>query len=301
MDIDDYPYNNTVAWTQTVTGSYGPNEKSSHTGENQWGGAISESDTIISYQILFQNAGTDTAFAVLIRDTLDEHLNVESIRPGMASHDYILEFEGRNVLVFNFQDIMLPDSNVDEPASNGYVNFTINRDGSLLPEEKIENRVAIYFDYNEPIITNQTVHYIPVEIIAVENTVTLCQGEFFNGQVFNIDTVLSDTISYLYSDSVFITNINVVEPVEMEVEATMCEGTIFQMGGQSFDTPGDYILNLKTTGGCDSTVHLSLNENAIINEKFEQHIKNKLLSNGIYYLQLSGNKNKAIVKFAVTD
>ena len=47
------------------------------------------------------------------------------------------------------------------------------------------------------------------------------------------------------------------------------------MGGQVFNGPGNYILNLKTMEGCDSTVYLSLTENEIINEKLDKGYKCK--------------------------
>ena len=289
IDIDTYPYDNTINWRQTVTGSYDPNEKSSHTGENQLGGIITENDTVLSYQILFQNTGTDTAFTVVIRDTLDEKLDVESIRPGMASHDYVLEFEGRNVLVFNFNNIMLPDSNINEPASHGYVTFTVKRDRDLMPNEKIENRAAIYFDYNEPIITNKTVHYILPPIYTINQTVQLCAGEMYNGEIYNesaslVDTIILDTVWQIIH-----TDINVISEVETEVEANICTGSIFQMGGQTFDAAGNYILNLKSTLGCDSTIYLTLVESENIEVELSGNICDgeHYLFNG-EYINVSG-------------
>ncbi len=258
LDIDTYPEDNSLAWSKTVVGSYDPNEKSSHTGENQWGGAITENDTIISYQILFQNTGNDTAFTVVVRDTLDENLDVESIRPGIASHDYILEFEGRNVLVFNFENIMLPDSNVNEPASHGYITFTIKRDKNLMPEVEIKNDVAIYFDYNDPIITNETVHYLPVPPSAAYEFVYLCEGEEYNGENYFENTILIDTVHYEDVDSFFITEITVYPNSENSVNEIICEGSVFEMAGQVFDQPGQYNIPLTSANSCDSTILLSL-------------------------------------------
>ena len=168
IDIDPVPENNVDNWTLLVTGSFDPNEKSSLTGENQWGGEIARSDSIISYQILFQNTGTDTAFTVLIRDTLDGNLDVETIRPGMASHDYILEFEGHNILGFHFKDIMLPDSNVNETLSHGYVTFTIHTKKDLPIGTELDNRAAIFFDYNAPVITNTVNHVLTETVSAIK-------------------------------------------------------------------------------------------------------------------------------------
>jgi len=54
--------------------------------------------------------------------------------------------------------IMLPDSNVNEPASHGFIRFSIKPLASLSEGAVVENRAAIYFDFNEPVLTNTTVH-----------------------------------------------------------------------------------------------------------------------------------------------
>ena len=261
IDVDIHPSDNVLRWTKIVVGSYDPNEKNSHTGENQWGGAITKNDTVLSYQILFQNTGTDTAFTVVVRDTLDENLDVESIRPSMASHDYILEFEGNNVLVFNFENILLPDSNRNEPGSHGYASFTIKRNKFLLPEKEIKNRAAIYFDYNDPIITNETVHYIPFPVSIVSESIYICEGEMYNGEIYTENTLLKDTLHYQDIDSIFLTYINVFPAYEEIIHAMICDEEIFEIDGNIFDAAGEYILQYTSTNGCDSSINVVVEKN----------------------------------------
>ena len=64
------------------------------------------------------------------------------------------------VINFVFPEIMLPDSNSNEPASHGFVKFKIDQNPDNPPGSIIENKAAIYFDFNEPIITNYTIHTI---------------------------------------------------------------------------------------------------------------------------------------------
>ena len=157
---DVYPDNNFVSMSDVVTGSYDPNDKQNQTGSNPFGSDILVEDNLMQYQIRFQNTGTDTAFTVVVEDILDENLDVTTIRPGLSSHDYSVEFEGNDKLIFRFDNIMLPDSFVNEPASNGFVSFTIRTHENLPIGTVIENDAAIYFDYNEPIITNTVVNTI---------------------------------------------------------------------------------------------------------------------------------------------
>jgi hypothetical protein len=48
----------------------------------------------------------------------------------------------------------LPDSNVNEPLSHGFVHYRIKPKTNLVVGDTIKNFAAIYFDFNEPVITN---------------------------------------------------------------------------------------------------------------------------------------------------
>ncbi|MEM1320227.1 MAG: T9SS type A sorting domain-containing protein [Bacteroidota bacterium] len=124
----------------------------------------------IEYLIRFQNTGTDTAFRVVIRDTIASTLDITSIRPATASHPYSFQLYGDNIVQFTFDDIMLPDSFVNEPASNGFVKFHIAQQPDLPDGTVIENSAAIYFDFNEPIITNVSWHTIGENFVLVNTS-----------------------------------------------------------------------------------------------------------------------------------
>jgi uncharacterized repeat protein (TIGR01451 family) len=117
-----------------------------------------EPNTEIEYLIRFQNTGTDTAFNIVVRDTLSHWLNPATFKRGASSHAYELEMSGAGILTFRFDQIMLPDSFVNEPLSHGFVRFSISPFDSIPLETDVFNQVAIYFDFNEPIFTNTTTH-----------------------------------------------------------------------------------------------------------------------------------------------
>jgi uncharacterized repeat protein (TIGR01451 family) len=123
--------------------------------------------TQLEYQIQFQNTGNDTAFTVRIVDTLSAFLDPTSIRPGAGSHPYTWDLTGAGVLSFLFEDILLPDSNVNEAASHGFVKFTIEPRAEAPLESVIENTAHIYFDFNEAIVTNTTFHRLGEHFITV--------------------------------------------------------------------------------------------------------------------------------------
>lgn len=112
----------------------------------------------IDYIIRFQNTGTDTAFRVVVRDTLSTWLDPATVQPGASSHPYTFEIGDGGVLRFSFIPIMLPDSNVNEPASHGFVKFRVHQRPNTPLNKTILNQAAIYFDFNAPVITNQTTH-----------------------------------------------------------------------------------------------------------------------------------------------
>lgn len=144
---------------QEVIGSYDPNDKQGFPrgyGDQH----LIRPNTQLEYRIRFQNTGTDTAFTVVVHDTLPAALDVASIRPGPASHPYQFEIAGDNVLVFRFDDIQLVDSFTNEPASNGFVSFKINQLQDVPLGTLIQNSAAIYFDFNPAVITNQTSHEV---------------------------------------------------------------------------------------------------------------------------------------------
>ncbi len=142
-----------------ATGSFDPNIKVGYP-HGVGGSNIIPPNHPLQYSISFQNTGSDTAFTVVLRDTLDVNLNIFSVTPGAASHPYSFKIYGARILEWTFHNILLPDSNVNEPESHGFATFTVNQNPNLLKGTKIKNKADIYFDYNAPITTNETSHTI---------------------------------------------------------------------------------------------------------------------------------------------
>ena len=144
---------------QPNVGSYDPNDKQGFPtgyGDNHY----IKPNVDIDYRIRFQNTGTDTAFTVVVLDTLSEHLDIASVRPGASSHPYSFSVLDGGVLHFRFDHILLPDSNVNEVASHGFLRFSVAQKADLPDNTLIENTGAIYFDFNDAVITNTTTHLV---------------------------------------------------------------------------------------------------------------------------------------------
>lgn len=156
-DIDQV--NNYDTLDLVVTGSYDPNIKVvDPVGVGQQG-EITVADDVLDYTIHFQNTGTDTAFTVVLVDTLDTDLYIPSFKLLSTTHDVSYTIQGRT-LTFTFDNILLVDSFTNEPLSHGSVSYSIEQMPSLAIGTEITNTAYIYFDFNEPIITNTTLNTI---------------------------------------------------------------------------------------------------------------------------------------------
>jgi hypothetical protein len=258
-----------------VTGSYDPNDKTGYplgVGEDH----LIEPNRKMDYVIRFQNTGTDTAFTVKILDTLDTDLDIFSVRSGVSSHNYSFRMHGPRVLEWTFYNIKLPDSTTNEPASNGFVTFTVNQVKNLPDGTEINNRVGIYFDYNDPIITNTTSHIIarPIKTASWTETKDItdeaCDELTYNsfkytqtGSYYQIkqgtttDTLVTLNLTIYHTDDLDLSisqagNTLTVAEEDATYQWFVCDDTNLPLGsGQSF-TPsesGSYYV-IVTKNGC---------------------------------------------------
>ena len=147
--------NNAASTWTVVTGSYDPNDKTAFTSSGQ---STTEyyinQDEYIDYVIRFQNTGTDTAFTVVVVDTLGAELDQSTFQQGVASHPFTVAFKPGRVVEWTFSNILLPDSNTNEPLSHGLVSFRIRPTPPVMPGLVLANAADIFFDFNAPVRTN---------------------------------------------------------------------------------------------------------------------------------------------------
>ena len=208
IQTDLYSPDNGDEEIDIIVGSYDPNAKEcwSRSMSTMGMGNIQQTDTL-AYMIQFQNSGTDTAFTVVVRDSLPSEINPASIMIGASSHPYEFSMEGAqgtNIITFRFNNILLPDSNRNEPASHGYVKFKCLLNNNIPLGTVIRNQADNYFDFNLPIETNSTSDTIPLFLTLPEinsgiisaypnpfdEAVTLILPEDFKGK--NCEVILTD-------------------------------------------------------------------------------------------------------------
>lgn len=131
--------------------------------------------TEITYTVLFQNTGNAPAHNIMILDSLSPNLDFSTFRIDAASHPLSTHILPGNVLRFDFENIMLPDSGSNLAGSNGYVIFSCRADSTLPSGTVISNSAIIVFDSNDFVITDSVYHTI-VSIIPIPDTSVTVQG-----------------------------------------------------------------------------------------------------------------------------
>lgn len=165
-----------------IVDSYDPNEMSvipAGVGTQK----IVQRNETLHYRIDFQNTGSDTAYNIVIVDTLSALLDFKTLKINIASHAFKTDIVGTNpiILRFEFEKIYLVDSAKDEKNSHGFITYSIAPNKNIVSGSKINSRAFIYFDFNTPVETNTafvsikdarpvSTHY-PIESFPVPNIV----------------------------------------------------------------------------------------------------------------------------------
>ncbi|MFN0174374.1 MAG: T9SS type A sorting domain-containing protein [Saprospiraceae bacterium] len=149
--------------SERVVGSYDPNDK--RCDQNNISPEQIAAGEALVFTVRFQNTGTYPAEFVRIADTLDfERLDVSSFQVLASSHPCETTLRGSGAVEFFFDQIDLPPSDFNEPASHGFVKYSIRPRTSLALGQQIRNKAHIYFDYNPAIITNTTLTNVALPV-----------------------------------------------------------------------------------------------------------------------------------------
>jgi Secretion system C-terminal sorting domain/FG-GAP-like repeat len=179
-------YNNLII--QPVLCSFDPNVKQEHNGVTE-SGFIDDSN-MLEYTVQFQNTGNYPATNVVIRDQLSEWLDWSSLNPLAWSHPVEIEIDENGLAIFKFTNIMLPDSMSDEAESHGFITYRISPILNIPDGTTIENFALIFFDSNDPVVTNTTINTI-IDCDLFPNNIELeltgdCNSLTFNASAINI-------------------------------------------------------------------------------------------------------------------
>jgi hypothetical protein len=204
--VDANPGCNSCLYTRVITGSFDPNDKTVSPSGYGSTGDIPLTEDEFSYLIRFQNTGTGPAVNIDVVDTLSSLLDPMSFQMLNASHPYTVEILPGNVIKWHFDNIMLPDSNANEAASHGHVQFSINKLNAPVAGQVIENKAYIYFDFNAPVITNTAINTYTVaaeieEMINDNNSIAVYPNPFNDQTTFVIRSeAMNESYSFEMTD-----------------------------------------------------------------------------------------------------
>ena len=221
-----------------ISASYDPNNKEVFPG-GDISPAFVANGTPLEYVVNFQNTGTDTAFVVVIRDTISSLLNLYSFQLISSSHPVQVEFYG-NEIWFRFYHINLPDSTTNEPLSHGFVKYSIVPKSTCVLGDEINNTAYIYFDYNTPIITNTT-NTVVVEPNGIDENKTISNVVIYPNPS-NQDFVYVKANTAIQSVSIYSINGQLIKVFENLASYQVSINT-------SGMTDGVYFISVETENG----------------------------------------------------
>jgi uncharacterized repeat protein (TIGR01451 family) len=167
---------NTAIYSQAANCSYDPNDKTVNPKGCGTEGRIKSTDSL-TYKVRFQNLGTAPAYHVVVRDTLDTDLDIQTLTSLGTSHPATLEITGRE-LKWTFWDIVLTAASQDEPGSHGSIDFRVKQMPGNPAGTVIENDASIYFDLNPAVVTNTVVNTVTTDPLPVAtfSSTPVCSG-----------------------------------------------------------------------------------------------------------------------------
>jgi hypothetical protein len=165
-------YDDTLSQCFTIVSSFDPNYKEAYpvdTFQSGW----------LTYTVHFQNTGTDTAFKVVVADTLSANVNAATFRYLASSSPAQIKLSG-NICEFTFLHINLPDSAQNPAGSQGWIQYQVKALTNLTLGSEVKNTAYIYFDNNPAVVTNTTVNIydtiaspLGIRNITAANTVSI--------------------------------------------------------------------------------------------------------------------------------
>ena len=148
----------------------------------------------IYYTINFKNTGVDTAFNVVITDTLSSLLQANTLQMLSSSHKCKTTVKG-NLVTFELLNIKLPKASTNVLRCLGFVSFKVKPKANLTAGTIITNKANTYYNYRLPISSSATT-IIKAVVTPVQFTmydVRFTNGGVMGGFVANTWTTATET------------------------------------------------------------------------------------------------------------
>lgn len=197
----------------------------------------------LKYTIHFQNTGNDTAYNVMIKDSISKKLDYNTLQITGSSHTVSTTLDTLSGLTqFTFYNIMLADSNTNEKASHGFVSYIIKPKANLPEQTLIKNTAYIYFDYNPAVVTNTTFN----NLVSSLPNITGLDEKVNNLGATIIPHPLSQTSSIKFNNSQSLATIEIFDLTSQLISTKETTENEFILNRKDFPSSGLYIYQIKT-------------------------------------------------------
>ncbi|AXG68392.1 internalin-J [Kordia sp. SMS9] len=236
--IDDETMNdNTFTLSQTVVNSFDPNDKNCLQGTEVTTELVGK---YVDYMIRFENTGTANAINVVVKDEINTAMfDPSSLIVTNTSHAVATRFTNANTVEFIFENINLP---FDDASNDGYVTFKIKTLPTLMIDDTFENEAEIYFDYNFPIQTNNSITLI--KDVLSERTITIESFEMYPNPVK--DVVIISTREVIETIRIYDISGKFIQEASFTGTQNSIEITTSKLA------QGTYFVKIKTVSGAVS-------------------------------------------------
>ncbi len=229
--------NNYIERVDTVKSSWDPNMISV---SPSW---LISAGTMLEYTVMFENDGNDTADNIHVMDTVSDYLDMSTLRMISATHNMniaVMKQGGFNIVKFDFPNIKLLDSS-HHNMCQGMFKFNIKAKDGIADGIIIPNRVGIFFDDNEVVMTNTAQNIIgTTPSLSASELGKALHVELYPNPATDILTIKTENGAYTsFAISNSVGQILVQQPVnttQMKVDVKML-------------TPGLYYVALKGLNG----------------------------------------------------
>lgn len=151
--------NNSVEEEVEVVGAIDPNDILVSPKGDGPEGFINKGQSL-TYTIRFENVGTYKATYVFLENRIPEGLELGTLEILSSSHPYTYSITPDRLLRVAYRYIDLPPAMLDSIGAHGHFKYKIRPKIGIEEGQVIENSAKIFFDFEDPIVTNTVVNTI---------------------------------------------------------------------------------------------------------------------------------------------
>jgi len=206
--------NNVIIRVDTVKSSWDPNEMS----VSPSGCIHSDTATMLTYTVMFENTGNDTAHNIYVMDTLSDNLDPKSLRIVSASNTMNIskwyDSIHHNIYKFEFPHINLPDSSHHNQCDGMFI-YTIKTKAGLPTGTTIFNHAGIFFDDNAVVMTDTTENVMNCPLSVSRSPLPVLSPSLYPNPATNELTIKTPGNNY---SSFIITNLMGQQMMQQSIE-----------------------------------------------------------------------------------